>query len=169
MSSNNEIEIPANSRLSQVGAEILAEQSRKALTDDAYKLPPKLNLNIDPPFSAKPDDNQVQYRVGPYAPGYEPDKQPPFDPGAESQRNMLYGPQGYVDGRRRYSGNDYGNPGQQDGADQAFKDRLADSIYPGLGRFEGQGDHNSWRLDYGDPGRCKTRASVGVCFKLDFH
>ena len=44
-------------------------------------------------------------------------------------------------------------------------DRLADKIYPGLGRIQST-DKNHWRLDYLDTRRCKGKSGMGMCFTL---
>jgi hypothetical protein len=133
---DNGIDIPASSRLSQVGTEILAEQARHALADESIQTRLKLNLSPEKGF------------YGPEAPG----------PAPIVQTNGSDLP---AAGTFKITP----SPLDQDG--QRLSDSIADKVYPGFGRIESPNQSNPWRLDYVDPSRCKTKASVGLCFTMD--
>jgi hypothetical protein len=134
---DNGADIPASSRLSQVGQEILAEEARRTLADDSVQ--PKLKLNLAPPAATYGPEAPTQ----PLNAASKTDEVPPVN-----QVKILPGP--FADN------------------DQRLSDRLADSVHPGLGRIESQDLNSNWRLDYVDAGRCKSKASVGMCFTFDW-
>ena len=147
-------EVPASSRLAQVNAAILGEQTGRVLADDSmperFRLVlPKETGHADPLHTGTQPDALHPDPLHPDALHPDPLHPPDLDP----QRFL-------GDGKFKL------NPAPFTESSQPFADRIGDRIFSGFGRIESTGSKNPWRLDYVDPSRCKSHAKFGLCFTM---